>query len=104
MAEYFDVLSPEGDLIGLKKLRSEVHRDGDWHRTIHCWVYRKGELLLQLRGPNQEANPNKWDISCAGHISAGEDMWIGAIRELEEELGLKCIETEDSFAFRNLSW
>lgn len=30
MEEYFDVLDENGNLNGIKKLRSEVHRDGDW--------------------------------------------------------------------------
>ena len=87
--EYFDILNDKGESTGKVKSRDDVHRDGDWHRTVHCWLLnKKGELLLQLRGPNQESNPNKWDISCAGHISAGEDQWGGVIRECEEELGV----------------
>lgn len=33
MKEYFDVLDENGNLTGRKKLRSEVHRDGDWHKA-----------------------------------------------------------------------
>jgi 8-oxo-dGTP diphosphatase len=33
--------------------------------------------------------PNQWDISAAGHVSAGEDYITSALRETEEELGLK---------------
>lgn len=32
--------------------------------------------------------PDRWDISCAGHISAGERPLPTAQRELQEELGL----------------
>ena len=48
----------------------------------------KGELLLQKRAANKKQNPNKWGV-CAGHIDAGETVEVSAIRELEEELGLK---------------
>lgn len=87
--EYFDILDSRGYPTGEVKARSEVHRDGDWHRTVHVWLLnQKHELLLQLRGPNQEANPNCWDISCAGHLDAGESKEEAAQRELREELGL----------------
>jgi 8-oxo-dGTP diphosphatase len=89
MMEYFDVLDENGTPTGEVKARNLVHRDGDWHRTVHVWLLNQnGELLMQLRGPNQEANPNCWDISCAGHIDAGECKEVAAKRELSEELGL----------------
>ena len=32
--------------------------------------------------------PGLWDVSCAGHVSAGESATTSALRELEEELGV----------------
>ena len=89
MAEYFDVLDENGNKTGEQKLRTEVHRDGDWHRAVHIWIINQnGEVLLQRRSPNKDSNPNMLDISCAGHLSAGDESLEGAIRELKEELGL----------------
>ena len=89
MAEYFDILDENGNLTGKTKLRSEVHRDGDWHKAVHIWVFnRKGEVLLQRRAANKDSYPNMLDISCAGHLSAGDTSIEGALRELEEELKL----------------
>jgi|SaaInlStandDraft_1057018.scaffolds.fasta_scaffold20362_2 isopentenyldiphosphate isomerase len=88
MKEFFDLLDEEGQLTGETKERSQVHRDGDWHRTIHVWLLHGEDLLLQLRGPEQESNPGLWDISCAGHLSSGEDREQGLKREFDEELGL----------------
>lgn len=31
--------------------------------------------------------PGKWNSSCAGHVGAGDDYEVTALRELEEELG-----------------
>lgn len=65
-----------------------MHRDGDWHRTVHVWLLNpRGELLLQHRGPAQESNPNLWDVSSAGHCLSGDCAEETAVRELEEELG-----------------
>lgn len=89
MEEYFDVLDKFGNKTGKKKPRSLVHRDGDYHKAVHIWIYNsKGDILLQRRSPNKDSNPNKLDISCAGHLSAGDDSLTGAIRELKEELNL----------------
>jgi isopentenyldiphosphate isomerase len=88
--ECFDILNELGQKTGEVKSRAQVHRDGDWHRTIHLWVLNGcGELLLQHRGPKQESNPNKWDISCAGHVLEGESSMQAAERELSEEIGWK---------------
>jgi hypothetical protein len=38
MTEYLDVLDSKGVHTGERKLRAHVHRDGDWHRTVHVWV------------------------------------------------------------------
>jgi isopentenyldiphosphate isomerase len=47
------------------------------------------QLLLQLRSDDKDSWPGQWDISSAGHISAGDTSLLSAQRELEEELGVK---------------
>eukprot|EP00961_Rhodomonas_salina_P280830 3793690-Rhodomonas_salina.1 len=33
---------------GFSKQRTKVHRDGDWHRAVHIWLYTsQGDLVLQ---------------------------------------------------------
>lgn len=88
--ECLDVVDEHDQPLGLKKLRVEVHRDGDWHREVHVWVYNgKGELLFQLRGPHQETFPNCWDVSVGGHVEAGSDYLESALKEMREELGIE---------------
>lgn len=55
-------------------IRNLVHQDGDYHRAVHVWIYAEstGELLLQKRSDNKDSWPGQWDISSAGHISAGD--------------------------------
>ena len=102
MKEYFDILDDNGNKTGKIKLRSEVHRDGDWHKAIHVWIINdKGEVLLQRRCATKDSNPNMLDISSAGHLSAGDDSLTGAIRELKEELNLD-IKPEDLQFVRTL--
>ncbi|MGD1003076.1 MAG: NUDIX domain-containing protein [Minisyncoccia bacterium] len=88
--EYLDVLDEDGNLTGKKKSKPDVHKDGDWHKTVHIWIVTpNGELLIQKRSPEMDSYPDLWDISTAGHISAGEDSMTSALREADEELGLK---------------
>ncbi len=87
--EYFDVLDEHGHKTGRIKPRSEVHRDGDWHRAVHIWIVNdKGEVLLQRRAPDKDTHPNYWDISVGGHLQAGDDPLSAAVREVKEEIGL----------------
>ncbi|XP_027344440.1 nudix hydrolase 3 [Abrus precatorius] len=88
--EYLDVLTKTGHRTGVSKPRGDVHRDGDYHRAVHVWIFaeRTQELLLQRRASCKDSWPHLWDISSAGHISAGDSSLITARRELEEELGV----------------
>lgn len=87
--EYFDILDEKGNKTGKTKLRSDVHRDGDWHRAVHIWIINNnGEILLQRRCATKDSHPNMLDISSAGHLSAGDNSLEGALRELKEELNL----------------
>ncbi|MDR1696839.1 MAG: NUDIX domain-containing protein, partial [Rickettsiales bacterium] len=89
MSEYFDILDDNGLKTGKTKLRNEVHRDGDWHKAVHIWIVNdKNEILLQKRAPNKDSHPNMWDISSAGHLTAGDNSLDGAVREIQEELGI----------------
>ena len=36
--ELFDVVHADGSPTGRSKPRWQVHRDGDWHRSIHVWI------------------------------------------------------------------
>jgi len=87
--ELIDLLTPDGRPTGARKPKHEVHRDGDWHRAAHVWIIASdGRILLQRRSPRKENNPNLWDVSAAGHLSAGETAIDAAVRETREELGL----------------
>lgn len=96
--EYIDIYDENNNSIGIKKEKNQAHKDGNFHRTAHVWIINnKNELLLQKRSATKKTHPNCWDISGAGHIKAGETVIEGAIRELNEELGIKANEDELKF-------
>ena len=93
--EYLDVLDKDGNHTGEKKPKPDIHRDGDWHKAAHIWVVDPmGNLLIQKHSSRARGYPDMWDISSAGHISAGEDSLTAALREVKEELSLE-IKPED---------
>ncbi|MCK0190089.1 NUDIX domain-containing protein [Arenibacter sp. F20364] len=95
MDELIDVLDADGNYTGKSIMKSEAHRKGIFHPSIHVWLYTKnGEILIQQRTKNKDTHPGLWDVSVAGHIGAGEDVINSAIREVQEEIGLAITSSE----------
>lgn len=92
--ELFDVITEQGEATGITKARAEVHRDGDWHRAVHIWVYGDGPdgwfLLMNQRGRNKDTWPLALDATVGGHLGAGESVF-DAFREIREEIGILCV-------------
>jgi isopentenyldiphosphate isomerase len=94
-SEIFDLCDAQGRPLGQTKPRGLVHRDGDWHRSFHCWVVSPSpagppRIVLQQRAFDKETSPGLWDVSVGGHYAAGEGI-EGGIREMREELGLQVV-------------
>ena len=94
MEEILDIFKEDGSWCGTAP-RSEVHEKGYWHKTAQVWLLNEeDELLLQLRSDKKDCFPGVWDISTAGHVPAGTEILLSAVRELEEELGVRCNEKD----------
>ena len=68
--------------------KAQAHREKRWHKSVHVWITDGKNVLLQLRAMAKKSFPNKWDISVAGHVDAGETPLQAAKREYAEELGI----------------
>ena len=89
MEELIDILDETGRKTGECLPRNEVHKKGLWHRAIVVAILNeKNEILLQQRSFNKEKNAGMWDISVAGHISAGQDSLFATQREIKEEVNV----------------
>lgn len=98
--ELIDVLDENGIKTGKVLPRSIVHSEGLWHRIIVVAILDgEGKILIQQRSANKDKNPNKWDISVTGHISAGQDSLSAACREIREEVGLDVPEKNLRYLF-----
>lgn len=91
--EIFDICDENGLPTGRTVERGEAHRAGILHRTAHVWLIReeagRTQVLLQKRSRNKDSFPGLYDTSSAGHVPAGSEVLPSALRELEEELGIR---------------
>jgi isopentenyldiphosphate isomerase len=96
--ELLDIVDRFAQPTGLTIDRETAHAEGIRHRTSHVWILRRRgervEVLLQKRSRSKDSFPGCYDISSAGHIPAGVDFIPSALRELEEELGVKATRNE----------
>ena len=90
--ELFDIVDennkPTGEIIP----RHIAHATGEWHRTVHVYLYRYNpdlQLLVHLRSKSKDLCPNTWDTRFGGHLKAGETVEDCVANELNEEIGLK---------------
>ena len=87
MDELIDIVDRKGNYTGKTCWKSEAHKYGYYHITAHVWLYTLDKkILLQKRALTKKVYPGIWDISVAGHVSAGEKIEIAAIREAKEEI------------------
>jgi 8-oxo-dGTP pyrophosphatase MutT (NUDIX family) len=60
----------------------------EFYLVVHIWIKDKaGDFLIQQRAGHLTVGPGIW-ATTVGYIQAGEDSLAGAVREVEEELGL----------------
>ena len=89
--ELFDLYDAGGTPLGQSKPRKLVHRDGDWHRSLHIWVWSlaggEPSLVFQRRSAGKDTHPRRLDVAVTGHVRAGESI-EQTLREAEEEIGL----------------
>lgn len=100
MEEMIDVLDENGLKTGEILTRKEIHKKGIWHRVIVVAIIdNNNQILMQQRSYDKDTNPGKWDISVAGHISAGQTSLEAAIREVEEEVGIHLCNKDLQYIF-----
>lgn len=90
--ERFDLYTREGAPLGRSKARALVHRDGDWHRSLHIWVWGilggTPHVVFQRRSLAKDTSPGLLDVAVTGHARSGETL-EETLREAEEEIGLR---------------
>jgi len=80
----------EQDKIISEETRENIHNHGLLHREIHVWFYTpKGEIIFQHRAKDKDTYPDLLDATVGGHVEIGDDYEHTALKEIEEETGVK---------------
>ena len=92
--EFFDLYNHLGEPLGKTIERGAKLNSGEFHLVVHIWIRNsKGEYLVQQRNKLTDTTPFMW-AATGGAVTTGETSLSAAIRETEEEIGLKLKESD----------
>lgn len=84
-----NIIDESGEIVG-EDTRENIHIKGLLHKEIHVWFYTPdGKIIFQHRSKNKDTFPNLLDATVGGHVEIGMDFEDTAIKEIEEEAGIK---------------
>lgn len=87
--EVFEYFSVRGKKLGLAT-RKKIHESKRVYKAAHVLVFNsKGELFVQERAKTKDVYPGFFAPSASGHHNPNENQKQAALRELQEELGIK---------------
>lgn len=94
--ELVDIYNDKHELLGYTKDRKEL-KNGEYRISSFIWVINSNDqILIQQRLSTAKKMPNMWGTT-AGGAQAGDTSLNAAMRELEEELGIKTKSEEMQF-------
>ncbi|MFA5184132.1 MAG: NUDIX domain-containing protein [Patescibacteria group bacterium] len=94
MADILNIVDENDQVIG-QESREEIHRRGLVHREIHVYFLTpNGEMIFQHRAKDKDTFPDLLDVAVGGHVEIGESYIAAAVKETEEETGLKLAPAE----------
>lgn len=89
MEEYLEIVNEKDEVVG-KETREKIHREGLLHREIHVWfITPNKEIIFQHRAKDKDTYPDLLDATVGGHVEIGMSYDETALKEMEEETGVK---------------
>ena len=86
-----DVVDEFGTRTGRVVTRGTELAHSEFYLVVHVWIRdENGNYLIQQRALHLASDPGIWAMT-VGYVLAGEDSISGAIREVEEELGIQLL-------------
>lgn len=87
--EIMDVYTANKEKTDGTHQRDVLMAKGDYRFVVSVVIFNsQGELLIQQRTAEKHSWPLYWDYAASGAVSAGEQLYEAAERELAEELGI----------------
>jgi isopentenyldiphosphate isomerase len=89
MKRPLNIVDKDDKIIGVKE-REEIHEKGLLHREVGVYfVTRNKEVIFQHRAKDKDLFPDMLDATVGGHVEIGHSYEESALKETEEETGLK---------------
>ncbi|MGI9273771.1 MAG: NUDIX hydrolase YfcD [Endozoicomonas sp.] len=80
--------------------RTEMRQRELCHRATYVFVFNSlGQLYVQERTLTKDIYPGYFEPATGGVVAEGESYDVAAVRELEEELGIRGVELSPHFHF-----
>ena len=95
MTERFSIVNGQDHHIRIVDNTEDLHSDNMFHRAVHVIVETHGGGMMIQKKAKHTENGGKWSSSASGHVRYQETYKQAAIRELEEETGLKVTDEEE---------
>ena len=91
--ELLEIINEDGSNTGIYKTREYIHKNRLFHNETTIFIINGDNLLLERRSHNKRIYPL---MLCAagGHVIKGETIKQSALKEIEEEVGLKIKEND----------
>lgn len=92
--QLLNVVDNTGNIVG-EETRENIHSKGLLHREIHVLILDKdNKIVFQHRDKNKDTFPDLLDAAVGGHVELGDDFITTAVKEIEEETGVKVTKSE----------
>ncbi len=89
MTEYLSIVNENDEEIS-KVAYEEAIAKKLTRRIVHVLIFNsEGKMALQMRSKHKSFCPEHWCTSVGGHVRFGESYKESAIREMQEEIGIK---------------
>ena len=89
--ETCDTVDELGNRTGRIVIRGTELVPGEYYPVVHVWIRDEfSNYLIQQRALHLAADPGVWAVT-VGYVLEGEDSISGAIREVNEELGVQLL-------------
>ena len=104
MAEFLDIVNEKDEVVG-RDTRENIHRKKEIHREVHVFIVNPStkEIIVQKRSKTVDYLPGYYDVSVGAHVLSRESYEQSAIRECNEELGIKPGVMEQVCGYRSYS-
>lgn len=89
MKSILNVVNESDEIIG-QETREKIHEHGLLHREIHVYfITPNKEIIFQHRAKDKDTYPDLLDATVGGHVEIGDGYEQAAVKEAEEETGIK---------------